>query len=444
MKKNARISIEAFLIFVIALLLDINISNAELEIDIHDGTFDPFNVAITTFEGENEESNKYADKIRNTIINDLENSSLFRSISNDAFLEKPNVTTIPNFQSWKSINSELLLIGNVNVDVDTNKIEVRYKIWDPFKEIEVQRGSYKISIDGWRRISHKIANSVYKTLVGVSGYFDSRVVFVSEKGPELNKIKRLAIMDQDGHGFRFLTTGKDLVLSPRFDPKSQKIIYMSYKVRNQPPKVYILDLESGEQRVIGDIRGMSFAPRFSPDNDHAIISLAIGGTSNIYEIDLDTGEKIQLTNQKGFIDTSPDYSNDAKKIVFNSDRDFGRTHIYVMNRDGSDITKISGGDGSYRTPVWSPDGKWIAFTKILSGNFYIGIMKPDGSEEKLLTSSWLEESPSWAPNSNTIIFGRQKRDGKNQLYAIDISGHNERLIYSHTDGSQPSWSPYLN
>jgi len=174
-----------------------------------------------------------------------------------------------------------------------------------------------------------------------------------------------------------------------------------------------------------------------------IMSLAKKGTTNIYEIDLNSKVKKEMTNSSGGIDTSPSYSPDGKYILFNSDRAGASSQIYIMDRDGSNIKKISAGQGSYRTPIWSPDGKWIAFTKI-SGSFYIGIMKPDGSDERLLTSSRLEEGPSWAPNSRTVIFSRQKNTGENKLYAIDIDGNNERLFYSPTNGSQPSWSAHLN
>ena len=377
-------------------------------------------------------------------MNDLENSGLFRVIDNEAFLEMPAFIKTPIFTNWRTINANMLLVTKVNLDRENNFVNVSYKLYDTFKEKEVENGEYKIVIDGWRRIAHKIANSIYKKFLGVEGYFDSRIIFISEKGDERNRIKRLAIMDQDGANFKFLTNGNELTLSPRFDPKSQRITFMSYKNRKQPAKVYVLDLETGEQDLVGDMSGMTFAPYFAPDNNHIIMSLAKRGTTNIYEIDLNSRIKKELTSSSGGIDTSPSYSPDGNSILFNSDRAGARSQIYTMDRNGSNIKRVSNGEGSYRTPTWSPDGKWIAFTKILAGNFYIGIMKPDGSNERLLTSSWLEEGPSWAPNSRTIIFSRQKRTGENKLYAIDIDGNNERLFYSPTNGSQPSWSAHLN
>ena len=429
--------------FIITIFTNLQLAFAKIEITIDEGIFEPFPIAIAEFEGNNIDSIEFGAKLREVIANDLDKSGIFRVIDNEAFLEMPSNNKVPIFANWRTINANMLLTANIDLDREKGQISVEYKLWDTFREKEVEKGTYKIVSDGWRRISHKIANSIYKKFLGVEGYFDSRIVFISETGDEKNRTKRLAIMDQDGANFRILTSGKELVLSPRFDPKSQRIVYMSYKHKNKPPKVYVLDLETGKQTLVCDMPYMSFAPRFAPDNHYVIISLARRGTTSIYEIDIITGMETRLTKLFGVIDTSPSYSPDGKKIVFNSDRGGGKTQIYIMDRDGMNISRISAGEGNYRTPVWSPNGEWIAFTKILSGNFYMGIMKPDGSDERLLTNSWLEEAPSWSPNSRTIIFGRQRRDGRSQLYAIDVNGDNERLIYSPTDASQPSWSSHL-
>jgi TolB protein len=450
MKVKTKINYKAIIIchyffaFIIIYLFNTTFSHSKIEISINDGISEALPIAISEFNGDNLDSIEFGAKIKEVLVNDLENSGLFRVIDNEAFLEMPAFNKTPVFTNWRTINANMLLVVKVNLDRENNFVNVSYKLYDTFKEKEVENGEYKIVTDGWRRIAHKIANSVYKKFLGVEGYFDSRIIFISEKGDERNRIKRLAIMDQDGANFKFLTNGDELTLSPRFDPKSQRIAFMSYKNRKQPPKVYVLDLETGEQDLVGDMSGMTFAPYFAPDNNHIIMSLAKKGTTNIYEIDLNSRIKKELTSSSGGIDTSPSYSPDGNNILFNSDRAGARSQIYTMDRSGSNINRVSKGEGSYRTPTWSPDGKWIAFTKILSGNFYIGIMKPDGSDERLLTSSWLEEGPSWAPNSRTIIFSRQKRTGENKLYAIDIDGNNERLFYSPTNGSQPSWSAHLN
>ena len=149
------------------------------------------------------------------------------------------------------------------------------------------------------------------------------------------------------------------------------------------------------------------------------------------------------------IDTSPSYSPDGKYICFNSDRS-GLQQIYVMRSDGSNVKRITFGKGLYGTPVWSPRGDLIAFTKVHQGRFYIGVMRSDGSGERLLTENFYQEAPSWSPNGRVLIFYREtKTDSKGEgfsakLWSIDLTGYNERIIETETDGSDPSWSSLLS
>jgi TolB protein len=301
--------------------------------------------------------------------------------------------------------------------------------------------------DQWRRIAHKIADAVYKRITGEDGYFDTRIVYISESGPADRRIKRLAIMDQDGANHRYLTDGRALVLTPRFSPNpaSQEITYLSYL--HGSPRVYLFNIDTGQQEVLGDFPGMTFAPRFSPDGNTVIMSLAIEGHTDIWTMDLRTRKATRVTNSPA-IDTSPCYSPDAKQIVFNSDRG-GSQQLYMMNADGSDIHRISFGSGKYGTPVWSPRGDLIAFTKIEGGQFFIGVMRPDGSGERLLANGFLVEAPSWAPNGRVLIYFKQTpsdargRGGTTKLYSIDLTGYNEREVITPQDGSDPAWSPLI-
>ena len=194
---------------------------------------------------------------------------------------------------------------------------------------------------------------------------------MAETGPKESRQKRLAIMDQDQANHRFLTDGSYLVLTPRFSPNSQKITYMSYMTRNSP-RVYIFDIETGHQEIVGEFPGMTFAPRFSPDGKKIIMSYADPdvGNSEIYILDLATRVSKRITNSSA-IDVSASFSPDGKKIVFNSDRS-GRRHLYVAESDGKNLKRISREGGSYYTPVWSPRGDMIAFTKQEGDSFISG------------------------------------------------------------------------
>jgi TolB protein len=300
--------------------------------------------------------------------------------------------------------------------------------------------------DNWRRVAHLISDKIYERLTGEKGYFDTRIIYVAETGPKVNRKKRLAVMDQDGFGVKYLTLGNEIVLTPRFSPTNQLVTYMSYY--KNLPRVYLLNIETGLQDLVGDFPGMTFAPRFSSDGKKIIMSFAQEGNSDIYTMDIKTRVVEKLTDHPS-IDTSPSYSPDGTQIAFNSDRS-GFQQIYTMKSDGTNVKRISFGDGLYGTPVWSPRGDLIAFTKLYRNKFYIGVMRSDGSGERLLTENYYQEAPSWAPNGRVLIFYRETasdtagRGGGAKLWSIDLTGYNERLIPTETDASDPSWSGLLS
>ena len=436
----------AFTIFIVIICLMLNILHfaefgcAVLNIDINRGYNEPIPVAIEKFEVISRDANQLARSITAVIKNDLENSGLFRIIRENAFLENISFTSTPNFSNWRKINANVLVLGQVEEVAGTNTLKTNFKIWDPYKERDFISGTLKIDKRFWRRVAHRIADSVYHCITGDKGYFDSQILFVAESGSMHNRKKRLAVMDQDGASFRYITNNTEMILNPRFDHKSHRVIYMSYS--NQIPQVFLLDIPTGRNSLIGHFPGMSFAPRFAPDGFNAILSLAKNGTTSIYEINLNTKSARKIVGDIGSISTSPSYSPDGQYITFNSDRSGGR-QLYVIDRNGNNLRRISFGQGSYATPVWSPRGDYIAFTKIYRGMFYIGVMKPDGSGERLLTSSWYEEAPTWSPNGRVIMFYRKDKQGYGKIYAVDITGDNERIIPTPVAAVDPAWSPLL-
>jgi TolB protein len=410
-------------------------SEALVKIDITQGQIDPMPIAITEFQGDQD----IGKKIFTTIANDLEGSGLFKLIDKKAFLEQTSFIKQPNFSNWRKINSTVLVVGQIE-NTSGDEIKVSVKIWDPYGQTLVEGMSYKVKRSGWSRAAHKIADKIYTNLTGEQGYFDSRVVFIMESGSGKRKVKKLAIMDQDGGNVQILSDGRRMALTPRFDPSSHRIAYISYS--NNIPQVFLFDLATGSRKLVGNFKGMSFAPRFSPDGNYLIMSIARNGTTSIYEVNLRSSTMKMITGVPGTISTSPTYSPDGRHIVFNSDRD-GPRALYVMNRDGSGIRRISFGKGNYADPVWSPRGDFIAFTKFERGNFYIGVMRPDGSGERMLTTSWLDEGPTWSPNGRVIMFSREYRNGQNYIHKVDITGYNERRVKTPGTASDPAWSRLL-
>ncbi|MCI5074604.1 Tol-Pal system beta propeller repeat protein TolB [Oricola sp.] len=411
-------------------------ARALVEIDINKGNIEPLPVAITDFIS----SDGIGAQISGVIAADLKSSGLFAPIGKAAFIEKvSNPDVAPRFADWRVINAQALVIGRV-VEEDGGRLRAEFRLWDTFAGEQMLGEQFFTNRENWRRVAHIIADTIYQRLTGEKGYFDTRVVFVSESGPRDARVKRLAIMDQDGANVRFLTRGDNIVLTPRFSPTRQEITYMDFA--GGEPKVYLLQLETGQRELVGDFPGMTFSPRFSPDGQQVIMSLQQGGNANIYSMDLRTRRTTRLTNSNA-IDTSPSFSPDGSRVVFESDRG-GRQQLYVMNASGGEPQRISFGNGSYSTPVWSPRGDLIAFTKQSGGQFSIGVMRPDGSGERILTTGFHNEGPTWAPNGRVLMFFRQAAgSGGPQLYTIDLTGRNERLIKTPEFGSDPAWSPLL-
>ncbi len=420
-------------------------ARAELRIDITRGTVEPMPIAVTYFLGGNNVEQNHGRNIAGVISANLERSGLFRPIDPKAFIQSAeSLGNLPRFGDWRVINAQALVQGRVQI-VPDGRLRAEFRLWDVFAEQQMVGLAYHTVPDNWRRVAHIISDAIYKRITGEDGYFDTRIVYIAESGPTRRRVKRLAIMDQDGESHRFLTDGSSLVLTPRFSPTLQEITYLSYY--QNVPRVYLFNIDTGRQEVVGDFPGMTFAPRFSPDGKKVIMSMAQEGNSEIYTMDLRTRTVTQLTFHSA-IDTSPTYSPDGGQVVFNSDRG-GSQQLYVMDANGRNVRRISFGAGKYATPVWSPRGDLIAFTKIYQGRFYIGVMRTDGSGERLLVEGFLVEAPTWAPNGRVLMYFRQQPSdargggGRTRLYSIDLTGHNEREIVTPTDASDPAWSPLI-
>ncbi len=410
---------------------------ALVEIDLSKANVEPLPIAITDFAGE-----QVARDIAAVIEADLRSTGIFRPIEKAAFIDKIQGTAgVPRFEDWRIINAQALVTGAVTQEAD-GRLKAEFRLWDVFAGQQIVGQQFFTSPQNWRRVAHIVADAIYEALTGEKGYFDTRIVFVDEQGPKSKRIKRLAIMDQDGENLRTLTKGDDLVLTPRFSPSRQEITYMSYEGGN--PRVYLLQIETGQRELVSNFPNMTFSPRFSPDGQKIIMSLQQDGNSNIYVMDLRSRSMTRLTNTAA-IDTAPSYSPDGTQIVFESDRG-GRQQLYVMNADGSNQQRISFGQGSYGTPVWSPKGDYIAFTKQAGGQFAIGVMKPDGSGERILTEGYHNEGPTWAPNGRVLMFFRETpgENGGAKIHSIDITGYNERQIPTPGFASDPAWSPLLD
>jgi TolB protein len=413
-------------------------ARADISIDVDQGVLQPMPIAIPAFTG----ATPYAADIAGVVSADLQRSGLFKPLDPGLFVEKaPDPNVSPNYANWKQISSQALVVGQVIANPD-GRLTVRFHLFDVFAEKEVAGAATQFTgtPDDWRKMAHKISDIVYEKLTGEPGYFDTRIVFVSESGPKAHRARKLTIMDQDGANPSFLRDDGEQVFTPRFSSNAQEITYMV--LRDTGSSVYLYDLNTNRRENLGNYSGMVFAPRFSPDGSKVAFSVEQGGNTDIYVMDLRSHSTRRLTTDPS-IDTSPAFSPDGSQLVFNSDRG-GSPQLYEMNADGSNQHRITFGEGRYTDPVWSPTGDLIAFTKQTGSTFHIGVMKPDGSGEKILTSSYLDEGPTWAPNGRVIMFFREAGGGGPKLWTVDVTGRIEQPAPYPGSASDPAWSPLLN
>lgn len=444
LNKSFKLLVLKILILISPLLIN-QVLAQDLRIKISSGQVEPLPIAIADFTGQEGKANEIGRKISEVISNNLVGSGQFKALESAAFIAPPTSPSVrPNFTDWSPLGVKALITGSVK-SINNQQVEVEFRLWDVVAQTDLIGLRLSVDSQAWRRVAHIISDEIFQRLSGDSGYFDTRIVYVAESGPQNKRLKRLAIMDQDGENHQYLTDGSFLVLTPRFSPTTQEITYLAY-FKNEP-RVYIFNLETGQQELLGSFPGMTFAPRFSPSGDKIIMSLATKGITDIYTMNLNNQKVTRLTNNSS-IDTSPSFSPDGKRVIFNSDRG-GSQQIYIMDSKGNDVKRISFGKGRYATPVWAPKGDLIAFTKMLKNKFYIGVMSQDGSNERLLAEGYLVEGPTWAPNGRVLMYFKQDApidNGKSasvNLYKIDITGFRETRIITPSDGSDPAWSPLL-
>jgi TolB protein len=416
-------------------------AHAQLKGSNTQGRIDPIPLAITPFLSAG--ADEAAATVSGVIANNLGHTGYFEPLSPDTYPEQiSNLDAEPAFDAWRGIKARALVAGSVANE--GGKIRVTFKLYDINSGQLLASQSLAASPKLARRLAHRVSDQIYKALTGFDGYFDTRIVYIDESGTKQKRVKKLAIMDQDGFNPHTLPVEGDLLLTPRFSPTTNEVTFMSFGTG--VPRVYVYNIDTNQKEIVGDFPTMSFAPRYSPDGNKVIMSLQSedGENSNIFEMNLQTRQTRQVTNVAA-INTAPSYAPDGGRIVFESDRG-GTQQIYVMDSTGGGQNRISFGKGRYSTPVWSPDGQWIAFTKNAGGKFAIGVMKPDGSGERILTEGFHNEGPTWAPNSRVIMFFRESggESGGARLFSVDVTGYNEQSVATPEFASDPAWSPRLN
>jgi len=401
----------------------------------------PVRIAIPTFSSDSADTEELAQRIARVLSADLARSQAFVPLEQTALAqERISLSAVPRFTDWRATNAAVLLVAEVSA-APGGRVRLAFRLWDVPSGTQRIGAQYYAPQQHWRRLAHVASDTVYSELTGAPGYFDTRIAFVEQRNDIEPPVTRLAVMDQDGRNLEYLTNGAEPVLSPRFSPVAQQLIYVVDT--GGTLRIVLRDLQRGLTEPIGDFPGLMAPPRFAPEGHRIVMSLRRGGNANLYDIDLRTRAMRRLT-ETAAIDTAPSYSPSGRHIVFVSGRS-GTLQIYLMRANGQSQQRISRGEGSYAEPVWSPQGDLIAFVKRLQGEAFLGLMKPDGSQERLLTAAADISGLSWAPNGRALVFSRARADGQGgaELVVISLGGNGERVLETPHSATDPSWSAPL-
>lgn len=404
-----------------------------LMLTLEEGVAQPLPILIAPFDGPR------GAEIAEIVARDLGGSGVFQPVNPQVGRSAaPNFNAPPLFEQIRAASDARALVTGEAISEGDGRLAIRFRLWDVLSQEQLAGFQYRADPNATRRMAHRVADSIYERLTGEPGFFETRIAFIEESGRGSSATKRLAVMDYDGHNVEYLTSGSELVLTPRYAPSEQAMTYISYRERS--PRVYLLNVQTRRQEVLGSFQGMSFAPRFSPDGSKVVMSISQNGDTKIYEMEVGSRRMKPLTSGRG-LDTAPSYSPDGRQIVFESDRG-GTQQLYVMDAGGGSARQISNGPARHATPVWSPRGDFIAFTRMQGGRFGIGVMRPDGSGARMLTDSFLDEGPTWAPNGRRLMFFRKESpSAQSSIWQVDIRGGQATRVPTPGAASDPAWGP---
>lgn len=397
----------------------------------------------------------------NVIQNDLDVSGYFQFIASSAFLEDGKKTSLkphpgePNgfkFDNWKPLSADFLIKGEFLVDKD-DQIELEIYLYHVPKSGLVFGKKYRGPKSTLRKIAHTFANDVLKNLTDKSGPFNSKFVFSSDRGG--GKFREIYTMDWDGVEIEKLTNHNSIALSPAWSPDAKKIAYTAYvqkkstKMRNAD--LFLFDLEKSKRTNLSYRTGINSGATFTPNGSSILLTISQGVTPNIFKINLDGEIQGKITNGPGnALNVEPSVSPDGRKVAFSSDRS-GKPMIYVMDIDGSNVTRVTFGGVFNSAPAWSPDGKKIAFAGQDAGNFDIFVMDSSGQNITRVTSAKKpngkaadNEDPHFSPDGRFIVY-TSNRTGKNQIYFSTVDGSEERRVTQDSHNYyKPKWSTFLD
>lgn len=426
---NRIMQIQTWLLISLVLALGaVSPARAVMEITIIGGAAEKIPVAMVPFQGA---PNQPQPSLSEIAGNDLSRSGQFRLI-NTTGAPQPSEPGQIDYKLWRGKEAEAVVVGTVT-PLPGGRYDVRFHLVDAVKQTQLAGFSYNIAASQWRATAHEIADVIYEKLTGRKGAFGSRIAFVQKRGKRFE----LRVADADGENPRTMLRSNEPIISPVFSPDGDRLAYVSFE--DKKPIVYTQSLRDGSRRRVAAFKGSNSAPAWSPDGKQLAVVLTRDQASQIYRINADGSGVTRLT-QGGNIDTEPVFSPDGQTLYFTSDRG-GSPQIYQMPASGGTAKRITF-EGSYNvSPAISPDGKLLAFIRRDSGRFQVALQDLTSGQTRTLTESVHDESPSFAPNGQAILYATLL-GGQGVLGTVTVDGKTRaRLSESGADAREPAWGP---
>ncbi|NCF51890.1 Tol-Pal system beta propeller repeat protein TolB [Gammaproteobacteria bacterium] len=410
---------------------------AELDITITQGAGKRTPIAVVPFGWTGTTADMPLD-IAEVIGNDLSRSGRFAPIGEDDMLQKPTDGTDVDFDDWSILGVEAVIIGRVT-QTGENAYSVQFQLFDVFGRDQLVGYRMPASRGTMRRVAHRAADMIYEKLTGIKGVFDTKVAYVTAQPRGNGRLYSLIVSDQDGENEFKIMESTDPIMSPAWSPDSRRLAYVSFE--GNKSSIFVQTLRTGSRIQVSSKAGINGAPAFSPDGRKLVVTLGgVDGNLDIHVLDINSRQSQRLTTHRA-IDTEGSWSPDGRYIYFTSDRS-GGPQIYRVAADGGTPERITF-EGSYNArPRLSPDGAKLAMVHNDRGNYRIAVLDLERKDLLVLSVGNQDESPSFAPNSDTLIYAtRQGRNGV--LETVSADGLiRQRLASGGGDVREPVWSPF--
>ena len=397
-------------------------------------------IGIPSFFGGSDDERELGKKVAKVISADLSKTGRYRIIDPGPYVNV-NPNALPPFEDWRWHKAVGLVHGQV-MKTAGGRLRMEFRLWDVRAQRQIIGQALSTEPGNWRRIAHKIADSIHKKQTGMGALFDSRVVYVSQRftpAGGTKPVRRLAIMDQDGGGHRYLTDGRFPSYWPAVSPTNIEIAYVGFHPDRL--RLFLFNIDTGRQEAVTIPPGQPGFPVFSPDGRMIAFSLTGAGGTDIHLTNLATRQTKRLTEGPS-PEIAPSFSPDGTRIVFSSGQPGGSLRLAVMGADGRGRAWVNHGPGSYAFPAWSPKGDLIAFIKGADGRSHLGIMRPNGTGERLLAQGVAPSRPSWSPNGEMLLFTKLygSRKQAETLFTIGIDGRYENPVATPAHATEADWT----